>query len=129
MKKSVLFLVVFLFIDYSSYETLKVAMTKNDVQGMLLDAYVAAYHIQSGKDFRVNNIFESTSTYCIVLGNDMNRKVIFDKLVEYTTAKKADILKDIEASSYKLSVRSLLLHMFKSELLLAFYCFAIRILV
>ncbi|XP_047138624.1 uncharacterized protein LOC100206068 isoform X1 [Hydra vulgaris] len=89
--------------NYSSFQSMRAAMVNNEVKGMLLDMYVAGFYMKTDTEFRVQTIFQSSNTYCVLLGNDLNQKAVYDAFVAYTTSNTAVITKQITQNSNTLS--------------------------
>ena len=84
-------------------------MKARNVNGSLIDAYVAGYHQDKFSTYRVNNIFPTTKSYGVVLGRKISKKALHDKFTEYLEKKKAVVTKFIENNTNPLKVRSMYL--------------------
>ncbi|XP_047138621.1 uncharacterized protein LOC100210300 isoform X1 [Hydra vulgaris] len=89
--------------NYSNFDGLVTAMNRNEVNGILLDLNVAAFYLRNNNAFRVSKIFPSTSSYCVVLGNDLAQKKFYDTFVQYLSNNSAKVLKAIQENSFTLS--------------------------
>ncbi|XP_057304187.1 uncharacterized protein LOC130641408 [Hydractinia symbiolongicarpus] len=82
--------------NYSNYDEMRASMNARKVEGCLIDSYVAAYHKDLFKKFRVNNIISANKAYGVVLGKELSKKYIYDAFAEYLEKNKAEIVADIE---------------------------------
>lgn len=100
---------MFSFSDLSGYNAVLAEMKARNVNGSLIDAYVAGYHQDKFSTYRVNNIFPTTKSYGVVLGRKISKKALHDKFTEYLEKKKAVVTKFIESNTNPLKVRSMYL--------------------
>ena len=82
-------------------------MDKRQVEGALIDSYVAAYYKSKFGNFRVNSILSSNKAYGLVLGERLSSAWFYDKFTDYLERNKAQIIADIEANSDTLTVSKL----------------------
>ena len=68
----------------------------SDLEGILIDAYAAAYRKNTFGSFRVNNIFATGKSYGIVFGKRMNSELIRERLKQYVITHGQEITDDVE---------------------------------
>lgn len=94
----------FVCVDYSTFDQLKNQMDNREIDGCLIDSYVAAYHKDKFSSFRVNNIITSRKAFGVVLGKRLSSQRLYDMFADYLENNKARIVTTIEANSDTLSV-------------------------
>ena len=93
-----------LIIATSSFEELSRLLSKREIEGALLDSYVAAYHGDKFGKFRVNNIIQAPKAFGIVLGTKLSTKYLYGAFKDYFEKNKAIITKDVEENTLTLTV-------------------------
>lgn len=88
----------------SSFEELSRTLSKREIEGALLDSYVAAYHGDKFRKFRVNNIIQAPKAFGIVLGPKLSSQYLYGAFKDYLEKNKATITKDIEGNTDTLKV-------------------------
>lgn len=83
----------------STFEDLAYKLENRQIEGALLDSYVAAYHRDKFGKFRVNNIFKSLKAFGIVLGPRLSSSMLYNKFKNYIEENKASITQDIEKNT------------------------------
>ena len=104
----------------STFEELSRKLANRDIEGALVDSYVAAYHKDKFGKFRVNNIIQAPKAFGMVLGPKLSTAYLYGRFNDYLEEKKAQVLKDIENNTNTLTVSKML--EFSIFLKIKFYC-------
>lgn len=88
----------------STFEELSRKLAIRDIEGALVDSYVAAYHKDKFGKFRVNNIIQAPKAFGMVLGPKLSTTYLYGRFKAYLEDKKAELLKDIEENTNTLTV-------------------------
>eukprot|EP00111_Clytia_hemisphaerica_P024317 TCONS_00071725-protein len=90
-------------VSTASFDELSRSLSKRDIEGALIDSYVAAYHRDKFGKFRVNNIIQAPKAFGIVLGASLSTKRLYTSFKDYLEKEKADIVKDVERNTETLT--------------------------
>lgn len=90
-------------VGYKTYEELKSALQNGDIQGVLVDTYVAA-HLTTFNEFRINKVLPTNKVYGIVLGSRLSTHTVYEKMLEYTERYQAKIIDEISRNTKTLLV-------------------------